>query len=279
MEILRALLKGIISGFTMLTPVSYTGHETLFRFTNVNLTKGGYDSILPLVIQIAVIISLVYFLRKDLLLIFKTSGLLLKDIKGKNIDIKTEDKPKRLVYMIIISSSILILAPLFELIFKGMSSNLMVVALAFITTAVFIIMSQNIKESTLKEENQTVFNSLSIGIFKLLSIIPGLSGIGGMYFAGLINGFTREFALKFTYIITLISVTASFVRNIIVMLISGATVIYSIWYYIVAFLGALLIGGVAVYIYNLAVRRKHTLYFAVYNIVIGALILMIWIRG
>lgn len=279
MNIISAFIKGIIYSFSMLTPVSYMGHESLFRFSGMNLTKGGYDSILPLVIHIPAIVALLYFLKKDLKEFFITSGSLLKDIKEKKFDINTKDYNKKFVLMILFGAFVLVLTPLFELVFKLLGSNLLITSFAFIISAFFIIGAQRVKEKNLKERNETILNAIAVSFFKLFSCLPGISGIGGMYFAGVYNGFRRETALKYAYIITLIFTVFSFIRNIISLFIYNINIYYSVFYYIFFFIGALGASGFSIYLFALSEKNKKTHYFAVYNIVIAVITFAIWLRG
>lgn len=279
MNIISAFIKGIIYSFSMLTPVSYTGHEGLFRFLTVNLTKGGYDSILPLVIQLPVIISLLYFLKRDLKELYVTLGSLLKDIKEKKFDVNTKDYDKKFLLMILFGAFVLILTPLFSFIFRAMSSNLLIISFAFIVSSFFIMGAQRVKEKNLKESNETILNAIATSFFKLLACLPGISGIGGMYFAGVYNGFRREVSLKFAYIITLIFTVFSFIGNVISLFIYNINISYSVFYYIFLFMGALGAGGFSIYLYGISVKNKKTYYFAVYNIVIAVITFAIWLRG
>ena len=279
MSIRSAFFKGIIYAVSMLTPLSYSGHDSLFRFTGLNLTKGGYDNILPLVVQLPVIITLVYFLKKDLGLLLSSSGSLLKDIKEKNFNINTDKKDKKLVLMVLFGGFTLILTLLFELIFKGLTSNLIITTLGFLISALFVIGANLVKERTLKESNETILNSMYVALFQAFSVIPGISGFGGMYFAGVKCGFKREFSMKFAYILTLVWTFSSFIRNIILLIINGINIHFGVFYYIFAFLGALGISLISIYGFEKAFKHKKTIYFAIYNIAVAVIVFTIWLRG
>ncbi len=279
MSIISAFFKGILYAFSFLTPLSYEGTDGLLNYTNFNLTKGGYDSILPLVINFSVIIAIVYFLKSDLISLYKTSGCLLKDIKEKKLNLDTKDEEKKHLLMLIFGSIALILTPLFELLFKGLRGNIVIISLGLLLSSAFIIMAGLIKEKNLKSSNETILNAVGVSIFRMLSVIPGISGIAGMYYISLVCGFTKKFTVKFTYLITLCWAVFSFLRNIIMLFIYGVTINYGVFYYIFMALGAIGVSGFSIYLFKQAVENKKTHYFAVYNIILAIITFLIFIRG
>lgn len=278
METIKAFLSGIFGGFNTLVPISYEGHKKLAQQLYINMNGGGYDSILPVVIQFGVIIALIYFLRNDLLELFKTAGHLFKDILNKEFSIKNETKETNRFYMVVMTSAVFLLTPAFSFIFSAMSKNFLIISAAFLISGIFLYMAENTKEEKLSEKNEVPFNAVSVGIFKLLSIVPGFSGLGGMYFCGILNGFTKEFSLKFAYIITLVAMTASFISNIIRMFFY-VNIIYNVFGYILAFVGAAVLSYLAIELTSLAMRKNCLKYFGFYNIIIAIFIFLIWIRG
>ena len=279
MSILSAFLKGILYAFSFLTPLSYEGTDGLLNYTNFNLTKGGYDSILPLVVSFSAILSIVYFLKSDLILLYKTSGCLLKDIKEKKLNLDTKEEDKKHLLMLIFGGFTLILTPLFELLFKGMRGNLIIIAIGLLLSSFFIIMADRTAEKNLKTSNETILNAVGVSVFRMFSVIQGISGIAGMYYISLMCGFTKKFAFKFTYLITLIYSVFSFLRNIIMLFVNGVTVNYGVFYYIFFTIGAVGISGFSIYLFNKAIEFKKTHYFAVYNIILAIITFLIFIRG
>lgn len=279
MEIISGFFKGILYSISLLSPVSYSGFESLFRFTGMNLTKGGYDSILPLVIHFACLIGLCYFLRRDLKEFFLTISSLLKNIKTEKIDLNTKEPNKKFFYMAVFGGLVLLLMPVLHIIFKGIESNLLVGAVGFLISALFIFMSGNVKERTLKESNHTIFNAVLVSAFSLFGVVPGVSGIAAMYFAGNLNGFKRDFTVKYICFITLIWLFFSFVKDFIVVLSGGAVCHFGVLLYIFAFLGALGASGFSLYLFGLAAKNKKMGYYSVCNIVIAVIAFVIWMRG
>ena len=272
MSIIYGFLRGILSVFSLLTPLSYSGHDSLFRYLSFDLKVGGYDSILPLIVKLAVIISISYFLKKDLVSLFKSTGSLLKNNK--------ENKNKHPLPLMVFAGGIVMLLMLpLRILFKGISDYIIIAVVGFILSAVFIISSLKVKEKNLKESNESILNGMVVAFFNVLSCIPGVSGFGGMYYGGLISGFRREFAVKYAYILTLLWAVCSFIYELIFGFVSGFIFNFDILYYIFFAIGAIGIGGVSIFAVSKAIQNKKTLWFAFYNIAIGIITLLIMIRG
>ena len=279
MNFLSPILKGIIGVFALLTPLSYSGHEGLINYVNVDMTGKGYDCILPLIIELSVISGLIYFLRKDLYEVFCKTGSLLKDIKEKTFDIGTKDFGKKLVFMLLFGCITYIFVPLAKFLTKGIVSYLPVVCAGFLVSGYFVARAEKVKEKTLKESNETILNGILVAFFYSFSYIPGFSGIGGMYFAGVLSGFRKETAIKYAYFITLIFTSISFICNLVSLGYNEITINYGIFSYIAAFIGGLGASIGATLLLTHCVKNKKMTGFVFYNAVIAIITLIIWIRG
>lgn len=272
MNLIYGFLKGLLSVFSALTPLSYSGHDSLFRYLSFDLESGGYDSILPLTVKLAIIISISYFLKKDLVSLFKGAGSLLKNNKENS-------KELNLLYTVFAGGLVLLLMIPLRLLLKGIESVILITACGFFLSALYIIHGMRVKEKNLKESNESILNGIIISFFKVLSVIPGISGFGGMYYGGLISGVRREYAVKYAYLITLVWAVFSFIYELILNLSGGFVFNFGILYYIGFFLGAVGIGGIAVYSVYKAIESKKMHWFIIYNVGIGILTLLILVRG
>lgn len=278
MEFIRALVSGIIGGFTCVSPVSWEGHLKLSEFLYFDVNKPYTDSILPLVIIFAVIISLVYFSKDNILYILKEIVEIFKDIKNKNFKLENGEKSRNDLFMIIFASVPFLLTPLFFFLFKGMANNLLMIALAFVISGLFMYFADGVRERRFAYKNENPFNAVSVGIFNLFSAMPGISGISGMYFSCMKNNFTKEFSLKFIYLLTIIYMFFSFIRKAIALT-NGVVINFNIFSYILAFAGALVASYYAIKLVETAMKKSHLKYYGFYNIILAVFILLVWIRG
>ena len=278
MEFIKTVFAGIFGGLCTLMPVSYQGHAKLWGQLYSDLTGGGYDSILPLVIQFGVILALIYFLRNDLLLLIKTSGHLFKDILKREFSLDYKDRNTNYLCMVFFSSLTFLLAPVFMLIFSSMSKSLLMTGLAFLISGIMLYATDRVKEKRLSEKNETPLNAIFVGLFKLLSIMPGFSGIGGMFYSGISSGFTKEFALRFSYVLTLIAMIVSFIRNLVGLFYTNI-IAGNIFGYIFAFLFSAVSAVTAIQLTIFAMRKKNFKFFGFYSVILSLFIFLVWFRG
>ncbi len=192
MAILQAIILGIIEGLTEFLPISSTGHLIVAQHLI------GYKDVAELftvVVQVGAIAAVVWFYRQDLL--EKTKGLFAKD------------KSSVLFWRNWIVATIPagILAVLFE---KSLSAiaKPVVVAGALIVGGVLIWLVEQYHrapEPATKPKFDTLSlgQSLKIGLFQTLALIPGVSRSGATIMGSLLVGVDRVTATAFSFYLSI----------------------------------------------------------------------------
>lgn len=194
-EILKAILFGIVEGITEWLPISSTGHMILLNeFINLKVSDEFYN-LFEVVIQLGAILAVV-------VMYFKTIcpwGF------GKTK--KETNQTLNLWGKIIVAC--LPAAVIGLLLDDWMDEHLyngFVVSIALIVYGiVFIILETRKKDtSTTKELNDITYKqALGVGAFQLLSLIPGTSRSGSTILGGLILGLKRSVAAEFTFFLAI----------------------------------------------------------------------------
>ena len=195
-EILKAILFGIVEGVTEWLPISSTGHMILLdEFINLNVTKEFYK-LFEVVIQLGAILAVVviYFKR-------------IWPIKKEKEKLKFDKTILSLWGKILIAC---IPAALIGLLFDDWIDehfyNSVVVSLALIIYGILfiIIENHNIGTRTIKKVEKISYKqALGIGIFQLLALIPGTSRSGSTIIGGLLLGLERATAAEFTFFLAI----------------------------------------------------------------------------
>lgn len=204
-EILKAILFGVVEGITEWLPISSTGHLILVeQFVKLQEVSPEFWSMFQVVIQLGAILAVV-------LLYWNKIWPITKD-KEKAI------KPKGIMsyfnkYIMILWTKILvacvpaaIIGVFFDEVFEALFYNPICIALALIVFGVAFIVVENLnqkkKGKKLKESNSqiTYKDAILIGIFQLLAaIFPGTSRSGATIIGGLLIGLSRPNAAEFTF--------------------------------------------------------------------------------
>lgn len=265
MDILRAILLGIIEGFTEFLPISSTGHIIISQ------DLIGYKDtaqIFTVVIQLGALGAVLWFYRKDLSQ--KTVGLLRRDKKTlsfwKNWILATI--PAGLIGVLAMESGL------------GIADSLSVIAAALIIggIAMWIIETHAIVEPVKKSaqlDKLSTKQAFQIGCYQVLALIPGVSRSGSTIMGGLLSGLDRLTATAF-----------SFYLSIPILLLAGFYKLFKGYDDLSTISGggmALLAGTLASFVtaffvigWLLKYVSKHDFkVFAYYRIVLGIIILLV----
>lgn len=194
-EILKAILFGIVEGITEWLPISSTGHMILLdEFIHLGVSDEFYK-LFQVVIQLGAILAVVIMYFKT---IFPWGfGKTKKD---------TKDTLNLWGKILVACIPAAIIGILLDDWLDEHLYNSVVVALALIIYGIaFIIMeSKNIGSRNTKKLNDISYKqALGVGAFQLLSLIPGTSRSGSTILGGLALGLERSVAAEFTFFLAI----------------------------------------------------------------------------
>lgn len=198
-EILKAILFGIVEGITEWLPVSSTGHMIILdEFVKLDCTPEFLEMFL-VVIQLGAILAVVILFWEK---IFPFQ------FKDKSKPVIEPDKIMLWLKIIIACIPAAIVGLLFDDIFEELFYHAIPVAIALIVFGIaFIIVERKNKgkEAKIKTLNDITFQTaLIIGIFQLIAaIFPGTSRSGATIVGALIIGVSRSVAAEFTFFLAI----------------------------------------------------------------------------
>ena len=266
-EILKAILFGIVEGITEWLPISSTGHMILLdEFINLKVTDEFYD-LFQVVIQLGAILAVV-------IMYFKTIcpfGF------GKN---KEEQKSTWNLWGKILVACLpaAIIGILFDDWLDEHLYNSVVVSLTLIIYGIIfiIIESKKFGKRETKDLDQITYKqALGIGAFQLLSLIPGTSRSGSTIIGGLILGLERSVAASFTFFLAIpVMVGASLLKLLKYILKVG--LVFQAGELLLLGVGCLVAFIVSILIIKFLMNyiRKHDFkVFGYYRIILGIIVL------
>lgn len=266
LEILKAIVIGIVEGITEWLPVSSTGHMILLdEFIRLDLSPEFLEMFL-VVIQLGAILA-VPVLFFDRLNPFSRKG--------------NERKTAFSIWGKVIVSSIpaAVLGLVLDDLLDEYLYNYVVVASALIIYGIiFIFIEKSRAESDcrIKAVDEIGYSdALKIGAFQVLSLIPGTSRSGSTILGGMISGVSREASAEFSFFMAIpIMLGASGLKILKFILegfrASGEEIILLLVGILVSFLVSLLV----IRFLMDFVKRHDFKIFGYYRIVLGALVLV-----
>jgi undecaprenyl-diphosphatase len=196
-EILKAVLFGIVEGITEWLPISSTGHMILLNeFVTLNVSDEFWEMFL-VVIQLGAILAVVIlFWDKIFPFHFKEKPIIQKDIFVLWFKILVACIPAAVIGLA------------FDDVFDALFYNPWCVAIALIVFGVAFIIVENKnrdKTAVITSLHQITYKTaLLIGVFQLLAaIFPGTSRSGATIVGALMIGVSRTVAAEFTFFLAI----------------------------------------------------------------------------
>ena len=267
-EILKAILFGIVEGVTEWLPVSSTGHIILLdEFIFLNGSE-EFKSMFDVVIQLGAILAVI------VLFFYKLNPFALKKSAAEKK--QTWNLWFKVIAAIIPSG---IVGVLFDDWMDAHLHNGIVVAIALIVYGIaFILVERKNDEKHLRRVDDVhkidYKTALLIGAFQCLSLVPGTSRSGSTILGAIMLGVGRGAGAEFSFFMAIPTMLgASAIKGLKFMLsgvgITGTEIAVLVVGCVVSFLVSLVvIKGLMDY-----VRRHSFSVFGVYRIVLGAVVL------
>ena len=268
-EILKVMFLGIVEGITEWLPISSTGHMLLIdEFITLNMSE-AFKEMFFVVIQLGAILAVVIiFWHKMFPFQFRN--------KTQPITIKKTFSLWLKVVLACIPGAIITI--LFDDYIEAHLQTPIVIAAAliFYGVAFIVIETWNKKRlpTTSKLEDITYQTAFLIGLFQVLSIIPGTSRSGATIIGALLIGVSRVAAAEFTFFlavpvmfglsaIKILKFGISFTSAELLIIVFGMVVAFTVSMLVIKFL--------------MGYVKKHDFkLFGWYRIVLGIAVLLVF---
>jgi len=260
MSILKAIILGLLQGFTEFLPVSSSGHLEIAKYIlNVDIKN---DLMYTFILHIATVLSIVFVFFNDLKNLFLS--LIIK---------RDKNNFQYLIKLIVSAIPAAFVGLMFEdFIEQFFEGKIFFVSIMLILTAILLFIANNLSKKSFR--NITYIDSFIVGIAQAIAILPGISRSGATISAGLILKIKREEISKFAFLMLLIPVLGK------VMLDAGNGKLTSMDIDIIplafSFLSAFISGIIACKIVINFVKKSKLIYFSIYCLFISILTLVIY---
>lgn len=210
MNIIEAIVLGLIQGITEFLPVSSTGHLTVAGKL-MNLISPAHPeewTSFIAVIQLGTLLAVLIYFSKDIANIIK--DFLNENLSGRK-KYSEQSLNSRMGWLIIIGTIPVVIIGLgFKNIIEGnLTKNLYVIASSLIGLAIILAIAEKAAKHKKELKDVTILDSIVIGIAQCFALIPGSSRSGTTITGGLFMGLNRETAARFSFLLSIPAVLAS----------------------------------------------------------------------
>ena len=213
MNILQGIIIGIVQGLTEFLPVSSSAHLVFIQKLLGVQSSLAFDTFLHL----GTLIAVMWFFRYDIYKMLKSWWLSLGDIlQGRFREGFYEDPYKRLAWYVILATiPVGIVGVLFEDSVDALFAGALYVPAFFLfVTGTILYLSQRMPSGEVNYDTITKREALFMGLGQACAILPGLSRSGTTIAAGLTIGLNKEFAAKFSFILSIPAILGAFLLQV-----------------------------------------------------------------
>jgi len=204
MNLLEALLLGIVEGLTEFLPVSSTGHLTIVeKLLGLQVNDRGVTAFTAL-IQVGAIAAVLVYFRRDI------AALAAAWFRGLARPEARQEPNYRLAWYVIAGSiPIGIVGFVAQDIISGPLRNLWVVAAGLVVWSGFMYWAERVGTQTRGESALRLRDVVIIGFLQCIALVPGVSRSGATITAGLFLGLDRVTATRLSFFLSIPALVAA----------------------------------------------------------------------
>jgi len=253
MDILHAIILGIVQGLTEFLPVSSSGHLEIVKALLNNKNIGEQSMLMTVVLHGATALSTIYIFRNDIIIIIK--GLYSGVKEQVNFSIKI------ILSMIPAAFVGLFWEDEIEALFGG---DLILVGVMLIVTALLLFFADKAK---ITDKKISFLNAIIIGVSQAIAILPGISRSGATISTSVLLGIDKEKSARFSFLMVVPLILGKISKDIFSGDISFSS--SESLPLLFGFISAFIIGIIACKWMIKIVKNSQLSYFAIYCALIG----------
>ncbi len=198
----EAAFLGLIQGLTEFLPISSSAH--LFIVGKFLPSGSDPGAAFTAVSQLGTETAVVVFFWRDIVRIVRAW---VGSLGGR---VPRNDPDARMGWLVIIGSvPIVVLGLLFQTAIESSLRNLWIVATTLVVFGMILAVADALAKQQRQLEDITVRHGIIYGFAQALALIPGVSRSGGTITAGLLMGYTREAAARYSFLLAIPAVFGS----------------------------------------------------------------------
>lgn len=256
-----AILLGLVQGAAEFLPVSSSGHLSILQnFLHIGLPEDQllFDVLLHLGTLAAVILAFWNDVRTLL-----SEGLCMVHLKKLRRGQKPDRLKRRMILFIILGTLPLLAVVFIKDAVESLYSNTFFIGFAFILTGVLLFAADRMGHGNKNEKSATLGDILIVGLAQAVAVTPGLSRSGTTISVGMLRGFDRNFAVRFSFLLSIPAVLGANILTLIDAVQAGVNASL-LPMYLAGVAAAFVSGYVSIYLLRMLVQRGRFGGFAYY---------------
>jgi undecaprenyl-diphosphatase len=197
MTLIQSIILGIIQGLTEFLPISSSAHLVIapYLFGWQIPTQDGF--IFDVLVQLGTLLAVIIYFRKDLykIIVGVFDGLIHKR--------PFSNPMARLGWILILATIPAVIAGvLFKDLVERAFGSPIAAALFLLGTAALLVIAEWVGKRNHQLDTITWMDGLIVGLFQILSLLPGISRSGSTITGGMIRNLDRPSAARFSFLMS-----------------------------------------------------------------------------
>lgn len=223
MEYIYGAFLGLVQGVAEFLPISSSGHLALFE--NILSMQWMADmegnALFNILLHLATLVAVIIAYWQDIKSMVKEGAGMVKSVCRREPVLQDNVPTRRLILMIILATLPLFVVVPFQDALETLNHKPVFIGIALIVTGLLLFISDRLPRGEKTEGTMTVVDALVVGLAQALATIPGLSRSGTTIAAGMSRGFERSFAVRFSFLMSLLSVLGAVILKVLDVLKEG----------------------------------------------------------
>lgn len=272
MSIWEAVLLGLVQGIAEFLPISSSGHLSIVN----NLFKISEEGhmFFDVLLHLGTLASIFIVYWQDLKEMFYEviSFANLGPLAGQ----PRERYPQARTFIMIVMATLplFLILPINDMI-ETLYYNNVFIGVAIILTGCMLYVSDRMKPGKKTERSMTILDAVIIGLCQCVATIPGLSRSGTTITTGIATGLRRDFAVKFSFLLSIPAVVGANILSLADAFREGINWA-SVPAYLVGMVAAMLSGIAAINLLKYISNKGKFGGFAYYCWVMGVLSIILY---
>ena len=263
LELLKALVLGIIQGLTEFLPVSSSGHLELAKWIMQDDSLAAESMLMTVTLHAATALATILVFRKDILEI-------LKDL----FKFQWNDGTKFATLIVVSMIPAAIVGILFDDILEALfDRQIVLVAFMLIVTGLLLFLADRAKNT---EKVVDWKDAVLIGLAQAVAILPGISRSGATISTSVMLGIDREKSARFSFLMVVPLILGKMAKDVLDGGFSGTVSLPELG---IGFVAAFFTGILACVWMIKLVKKAKLKWFAYYCFAVAAIVLVVKLVG
>lgn len=211
MSYLTAVLLGLVQGIAEFLPISSSGHLAVLQ--NIFQVEEA-DLLFDVLLHLGTLVAVLAVYRKDIRAVVRGGlGMIgLGADRGKTTS-RNADRRRMALFIILGSLPLLLALPLKNYV-AAVYQNTALVSLMLMVTGTMLYLSDRYSRSIHGLRESSAWQALVVGFAQVIAVVPGISRSGATISAGMLCGFKRSFAVRFSFLLSVPAVLGATIASL-----------------------------------------------------------------